>query len=91
MISDSSSSYMDSEGFINQLRSVKSADLAMLFREINDGLIHISMRSKGDIDVATLAQRHGGGGHRAAAACRIPGSLNSVRSAFIAEALKYIN
>ncbi len=91
MISDSSSSYMDSEGFINHLRSVKSVDLAMLFRELSDGLVHISMRSRGGIDVATLAQRHGGGGHRRAAACRVPGSLHSVRSTFIAEAVRYIN
>ena len=38
-----------------------------------------------------LAQRHGGGGHRQAAACRISGDLSSVRSMFIAEALSYIN
>jgi phosphoesterase RecJ-like protein len=91
MFSDSASSYMDSEGFINHLRSVKSVDIAILFREINNGLVHISMRSKGDINVAKLAQRHGGGGHRAAAACRIPGSLHLVRSMFIGEVVRYIN
>jgi phosphoesterase RecJ-like protein len=91
MLSFSSSSYMDSEGFINHLRSVKSVDLAILFREVNDGLVHISMRSRGGVDVAKLAQRHGGGGHRQAAACRIPGSLHSVRSMFIDEAVMYIN
>ncbi|MGA3115147.1 MAG: bifunctional oligoribonuclease/PAP phosphatase NrnA [Syntrophobacteraceae bacterium] len=86
-----SSSYMDSEGFINHLRSVKSVDLAVLFREVSDGLVHISMRSRGGINVAKLAQRHGGGGHRQAAACRIQGSLHSVRSMFIDEAVRYIN
>ncbi len=91
MLSNSSSSYMDSEGFINHLRSVKSADLAILFREVNDGLIHISMRSRGAIDVAKLAQRHGGGGHKQAAACRISGTLDSVRSMFTGEAESYIN
>jgi len=91
MLSNSSSSYMDSEGFINHLRSVKSVDLAVLFREVSDGLVHISMRSRGGINVAKLAQRHGGGGHRQAAACRIQGSLHSVRSMFIDEAVRYIN
>ena len=33
MLSNSSATYMDSEGFINHLRSVKSVDLAILFRE----------------------------------------------------------
>ncbi len=91
MLPDSSSSYMDSEVFINHLRSVKSADLAILFREIDGGLIHISMRSRSGIDVARLAQRHGGGGHRQAAACRIAGTIQSVRSMFVGEAIGYIN
>jgi phosphoesterase RecJ-like protein len=88
---DSLCPYMDSEGFINHLRSVKSVDLAILFREIENGLIHISMRSKKGIDVAKLAQRHGGGGHKLAAACRIRGALHSVRSMFIDEVMRYIN
>ncbi|MDR3553897.1 MAG: bifunctional oligoribonuclease/PAP phosphatase NrnA [Syntrophobacteraceae bacterium] len=91
MIADTSSNYMESEGFINHLRSVKSADMAILFRETGEGLIHVSMRSRGDINVARLAQRHGGGGHKQAAACRIPGELHSVRSMFIGEAVSYIN
>jgi phosphoesterase RecJ-like protein len=91
MLSESPTSYMDSEGFINHLRSVKSADLAILFREINDGLVHVSLRSREGINVAKLAQRHGGGGHKQAAACRIRGTLHSVRSMFIGEAVSYIN
>jgi phosphoesterase RecJ-like protein len=91
MLSNASSTYTESEGFINHLRSVKSADMAIFFRENDDGLIHISMRSRGDINVARLAQRFGGGGHKQAAACRIPGDLGSVRSMFIAEAVNYIN
>ena len=91
MLSNASASYMDSEGFITHLRSVKSADLAILFREEGNGVVHISMRSRQGIDVAKLAQRHGGGGHRQAAACRIRGSLNAVRSQFIGEAASYIN
>ncbi len=91
MISGSSASCMDSEGFINHLRSVKSVDLAILFREGGDGLVHVSMRSKEGIDVAKLAQRHGGGGHKQAAACRIQGSLRVIRPMFIGEAVSYID
>ncbi len=91
MIADSSSNYLESEGFINHLRSIKAADVAILFKETGDGLIHVSMRSRGDINVARLAQRHGGGGHRQAAACRIAGDLRSVRSMLIGEAASFIN
>jgi phosphoesterase RecJ-like protein len=90
MLSSTATTYMDSEGFINHLRSVKSVDLAILFREGSDGLIHVSLRSKGEIDVAGFAQRHGGGGHRQAAAFRIPGNLNMVRSMLTNEAVSYI-
>ncbi|MDA8308966.1 MAG: bifunctional oligoribonuclease/PAP phosphatase NrnA [Deltaproteobacteria bacterium] len=91
MLSDSPSTHIESEGFINHLRSVKSAEMAILFKETGDGLIHVSMRSRGDINVARLAQRHGGGGHKQAAACRIQGDLGTVRSMFIAEAVSYID
>ncbi len=91
MLASTSATYMDSEGFINYLRSVKSVDLAILFREGNDGLIHVSLRSKNGIDVARLAQKHGGGGHKQAAACRISGDLREVRSMFVGEAVKTIS
>jgi phosphoesterase RecJ-like protein len=90
MLASTAATYMDSEGFINHLRSVKSVDLAILFREGSDGLVHVSLRSKEGVDVARLAQRYGGGGHRQAAACRIPGNLNTVRSMLINEAISYI-
>jgi bifunctional oligoribonuclease and PAP phosphatase NrnA len=90
MIADVPGFYMDSEGFINHLRSVRSVQLALLFREGHEGLIHVSMRSKEGVDVAKLAQRYGGGGHKQAAACRLPGKLEEIRSRMISEALQYI-
>lgn len=80
----------DGDGFINHLRSVKSVEMAMLFREDPDGLIHVSMRSKGKVDVATFAQNFGGGGHRQAAAFRAAGPMDAVRTRFTKEALRYV-
>ncbi len=62
MFNDTGTSPADSDSFINELRSVKPVELAMLFREGDDGLIYVSMRSKGRIDVAAFAQKHEGGG-----------------------------
>lgn len=90
MLARTGTTYMDSEGFINHLRSVKSVDMAIIFREGSDGLIHISLRSKSGVDVARFAQRYGGGGHRQAAACRISGNLDAVRSMIVSEAANYI-
>lgn len=38
-----------------------------------EGNVHISLRSKGDCDVAELASRYGGGGHKNAASISAPG------------------
>jgi oligoribonuclease NrnB/cAMP/cGMP phosphodiesterase (DHH superfamily) len=38
----------------------------------NRGAIHVSLRSEGDVDVATIAEKYGGGGHRHAASIRVP-------------------
>jgi bifunctional oligoribonuclease and PAP phosphatase NrnA len=90
MFFETAASPSDAEGFINFLRSVKSVEMAMLFREGTDGKIHVSMRSKGSVDVAGFARRHGGGGHRHAAAFEIEGTLEAIRSHFSNEALTYL-
>jgi phosphoesterase RecJ-like protein len=80
----------DSESFINHMRSVKTVQVAILFRAESDGLVYASLRSKGDVDVAGFAQLHGGGGHRRAAACRVKGDFNSVRQQLTEEVLRYL-
>jgi phosphoesterase RecJ-like protein len=90
MFSATATSPADTEGFINFLRSVKTVAMAMLFREGTEGKVHVSMRSKGDVDVASFAQRQGGGGHRHAAAFEVSGMLPAARSHFTREALTYL-
>jgi phosphoesterase RecJ-like protein len=75
MIAQSGASQNDSEGFIDLLRAVKPVQIAVLFRENPDGLVHVSLRSKGDADVAAFARRYNGGGHRNAAAFRVQSDL----------------
>lgn len=60
----------DSESFINYPRSLVSVKVAVFVKE-KEGSISISMRSKGSqYDVAEVARRLGGGGHRNAAGCK---------------------
>jgi len=91
MFVETDTSVSDTEGFIDHLRSVKSVEMAVMFREEADGVVHISMRSKGSVDVAAFAHRYEGGGHRHAAACRLTGSLKEVRAKFTHEALSYLS
>ena len=90
MLDETGAHPSDSEGFVNHLRSIRPVELAIFFREGEDGFVHVSMRSKGKIDVAAFAQRFDGGGHRQAAAFHLPGNLEEIRSRYTAEALEYM-
>ncbi len=72
----------DTEGIVNIPRSIKGVEIALLFREENDkdgSLWKVSLRSKGQVDVAKIAERFGGGGHNKAAGCSLAGDLNEVK------------
>jgi len=57
----------DTEGLVNYPLSIKGMRLSAFFME-RDGVIKVSLRSKGDFDVNKMARAHfNGGGHRNAA------------------------
>ncbi|HHT87096.1 MAG TPA: bifunctional oligoribonuclease/PAP phosphatase NrnA [Clostridiales bacterium] len=51
------------EGIIDHLRDIETVEIAILMRECQDGSYKVGLRSKGESDVAALAQNFGGGGH----------------------------
>jgi bifunctional oligoribonuclease and PAP phosphatase NrnA len=57
----------DSEGLIDQPRSIAGVDAVALIRQRSDGSCKVSLRSRGEVDVEKIARHHGGGGHRNAA------------------------
>lgn len=67
------------EGFINYPRSIVGVEVAVSFREEEGGVFRVSFRSKGRVDVSAVAARFGGGGHRNAAGCTVPGTLADVK------------
>ncbi len=84
-LTESGSRESDTEGLVNRARGIHGVKAALLLREGEEGEIRCSLRSKGTVDVRSVAARHGGGGHRNAAGCRIPGSLDSAKAALVAE------
>jgi phosphoesterase RecJ-like protein len=68
------------EGFVEFLKEMKGVEVAAFFRQIGERKFKISMRSKGDVDVAAVAQTFGGGGHRKAAGCVMEGDINEVKN-----------
>src|SRR5271154_3779235 len=66
----------DCEGVVNYLISIASVEAAVFLREVPDASqFRLSIRSKGKIDVAQIAEHFGGGGHRSASGCTIDGPL----------------
>ncbi|GAC1542180.1 MAG: bifunctional oligoribonuclease/PAP phosphatase NrnA [Myxococcales bacterium] len=75
------------DGFINYARSIDGVEVAAALREPapsgeedGTGAWGVSFRSRGKVDVAAIAQRFGGGGHRNAAGCRLKGDEAQVRA-----------
>ena len=55
--------------------SIGGVEVAAFFRELPDGRYRVSLRSKGKIDVAHVAETFGGGGHECASGCSLEGPL----------------
>lgn len=71
------------EGIINYALTIKGVEVGLLFREITPGFIKIGFRSKGEVDVAALAAKFGGGGHRRAAGAKQEGTMAEVKHQII--------
>jgi nanoRNase/pAp phosphatase (c-di-AMP/oligoRNAs hydrolase) len=64
--------------------------MALLFREISQGRVKVSLRSVGDVDVAAFAKAYGGGGHTKAAGLSLVGSLAEVQATVLKAAREYL-
>lgn len=64
----------DTEGIIDHIRSTRDSELAALFSE-KRGVVRVSLRSSGHVDVAAIARSFGGGGHVKAAGLTYPGDM----------------
>jgi bifunctional oligoribonuclease and PAP phosphatase NrnA len=71
------------EGFVEYIKEIRGVDVACVMREVANGAFKVSMRSKGNLDVATVAHYFGGGGHRKAAGCTVEGGVDEVKSKII--------
>jgi phosphoesterase RecJ-like protein len=73
----------DSEDLVNYTRSVKGAEVGLMFLEQPRGGIKVSFRARA-LDVASIAERFGGGGHRLAAGATINASVAEARERVLA-------
>jgi bifunctional oligoribonuclease and PAP phosphatase NrnA len=89
MIAESGAIYEDADQFINIPLKSEDIRVSVFFKENPEGLMRCSMRSKGAIDVAEIAGRFGGGGHRTAAGFKCREPLAETRRAVLAMLAKY--
>ncbi len=68
----------DAEGFVNIPLSSGDVEAVVMLKESEPGLFRASLRSKGDVNVAKIAEKYGGGGHRNAAGCTLRGNWDEV-------------
>jgi len=67
MLRRTGASFTEGEPVINVPLTVKGVVASILIKQDIVGPVKVSMRTKGDIDVARLAMEMGGGGHKNAA------------------------
>jgi phosphoesterase RecJ-like protein len=66
----------DCEGLVNYALAIADVQVAIFFRELPDARFRVSLRSKGEVNVSTVAEHFGGGGHKCASGFSIDGPLN---------------
>ena len=67
----------DCEGLVNYALSIGDVEVAVFFRELPDGRYRVSLRIKGKLDVAEIAEEFGGGGHACASGCSVEGPFQA--------------
>jgi phosphoesterase RecJ-like protein len=73
----------DNNGFVNIPLAARDILACVYMREIGENVYRVSLRSKGDINVAKVAERWGGGGHRNASGLQIAGDWDSAESELV--------
>lgn len=73
----------DADGLSGFARSVEGVQIAVMLREVEDGMGKVSLRTGMDYDSAAICRRLGGGGHKGAAGASVPGGIPGAREAIL--------
>jgi phosphoesterase RecJ-like protein len=73
----------DTESFSSFPRMMKDIKMSAFFRELGSNCWKVSLRSRGDINVARIAALFKGGGHKNASGYEIKASLESAKKSLI--------
>lgn len=82
MLADTGAFVEETEGVVEELRNIDGVEISAFLRE-EEGRVRVTMRAKGWADVSDIAEKYGGGGHKKAAGCTIPGTIEEVKPLLI--------
>lgn len=77
----------DTEGFVNELLSINTVEIAALLRESKPNVTRVSIRSRGH-DIGEVARVFGGGGHKNAAGCTLEEGVGPASEKLVVELKK---
>jgi phosphoesterase RecJ-like protein len=80
----------DNNGFVNIPLAAKEVVASVYMREVEPGFYRVSLRSKGGINVARVAEKFGGGGHKNAAGCRVTGDWDEKEKEIVTAVLNAV-
>ncbi len=88
-LEECSAHYEESDTLINIPLKSEAIKVSVFFKENEDGILRCSLRSKGNIDVAEIAQSYGGGGHKTAAGFKSKDPLDIIKIKVLDRLKKY--
>jgi phosphoesterase RecJ-like protein len=81
----------DNTGFVNIPLAAREVVASIYMREVGENRYRVSLRSKGDINVARVAEKFGGGGHSNAAGCSVEGNWAEQEAEIVSKLRAEIN
>lgn len=73
----------DNNGFVNIPLMAREVQAVAYMREVRPNAFRVSLRSKGDLNVARVAEQFGGGGHKNAAGFRVEGNWDCLEKKIV--------
>ncbi len=90
MLEETNTSLDDTEGIVSFIRAIGPVEVSCFLKEFNENEVKVSLRSKNYVNVASVCEKFGGGGHIRAAGCTIYKDLASAESLIVEEIKKNI-
>lgn len=82
-VAEAGASEEDLDGIVNYPLAVGEVEVVAFFKETEPGVYRTSLRSKGQVNVARVAEKFGGGGHKNASGCTIKGDLSQIEQQIV--------